>query len=392
MIRIISENDVSTCGGIRYFELAIGDDVVPPVTLNVVPTSVHEDAVSFEVEPGQTVQIGIHTHMLPEGQQEIRFELTVQGNRIAAIERQFPVSMRSPLANKIADILRGNKTPLIFEGPCDSQYYPYRDPEASAWFDGAIPQAHIDAKLVEGEIADHEADALRQFADQGYMVVENLVDEELVDAVNEEVDQAIAAGVGGYEYGSSSRIEHLHFTYPNIRKLWLHPALRRYASMIFDDRALPCQTLTFVFGSQQDAHQDTIHLTPFPAGHMCGIWIALQDIAQGSGELIVYPGSHREPRVYLHETGCSKVQNGDWTEFGNTVVPIWREMTSRYEEIVYRPKKGSVLFWHENLLHGGSLRSDRMLERRSMVIHAFSASAIVYYDSTGAAGVVQRQD
>jgi ectoine hydroxylase-related dioxygenase (phytanoyl-CoA dioxygenase family) len=52
--------------------------------------------------------------------------------------------------------------------------------------------------------------------------------------------------------------------------------------------------LTYVFGSQQEAHQDTIHLTPFPAGYMCGTWIALQDVVPDSGELIVYPGNHRE--------------------------------------------------------------------------------------------------
>jgi ectoine hydroxylase-related dioxygenase (phytanoyl-CoA dioxygenase family) len=115
---------------------------------------------------------------------------------------------------------------------------------------------------------------------------------------------------------------------------------------------------------------------------MCGTWIALQDIVANSGELVVYPGSHRERRVYLAETGCAKV-GSEWQEFGKKVVPLWVEIEKRYEKFIYRPKKGTVLIWHENLLHGGSVRIDPSLQRRSMVIHSFADGAIGYYDSTG---------
>lgn len=390
MLNITSENNITTAGGIGRFELVVDDAVVPPASLKVVPAGVAGASATFDVVPGQQVQIGIHLHLLPVGQQEIRFELDSAGANIGSVNRAIMVAPRSGQANQISDMLRKNETPLIFEGPCDSRYYPYHDPGAAVWFDRPNPQEHIKKNLESGVLSTGEAANLRQFVEQGYMIVEDLVAEGLIDTVNSELDQAIANGYGGYEYGSSDRIEHLHFDCPGVRELWLHPALQRYASLIFDDRALPCQTLAFVFGSQQDPHQDTIHLTPFPAGYMCGIWIALQDINPDSGELVVYPGSHREPRIYAETAGCPKVQNGDWSEFGQTVVPVWREMTTRYDEVVYRPKKGSVLFWHENLLHGGSPRLDKTLERRSLVIHAFSDSAIVYYDSTGSAGIVAR--
>ena len=160
------------------------------------------------------------------------------------------------------------------------------------------------------------------------------------------------------------------------------------ASLILEVNARPSQTLTFVFGSQQDAHQDTIHLTPFPAGYMCGIWIALQDIEPDSGELVVYPGSHKEPRVYMADAQCPKVTNGDWSSFGERVVPRWADIASRYRAEVYRPKKGTVLIWHENLLHAGSPRRNMDLERRAIVIHCFSASVVVYYDSSGMVGTI----
>lgn len=152
------------------------------------------------------------------------------------------------------------------------------------------------------------------------MVLESILDNDLIDSVNLEIDDAISRRFQNYEYGTSQRIEHLHLHYPNMRKLWLDNRHLRFADLIYNGRARPYQTLTYVFGSQQDAHQDTVHLTPFPAGYMCGIWVALQDVSADSGELVVYPGSHREPRIYLSESGCEKVQS-DWSEFGAKVVP-----------------------------------------------------------------------
>jgi len=45
-----------------------------------------------------------------------------------------------------------------------------------------------------------------------------------------------------------------------------------------------------------------------------------------------------------------------------------------------------VLVWHENLLHGGSVRRDTSLSRRSIVSHYFADGAIAFYDSTGLPG------
>jgi ectoine hydroxylase-related dioxygenase (phytanoyl-CoA dioxygenase family) len=121
---------------------------------------------------------------------------------------------------------------------------------------------------------------------------------------------------------------------------------------------------------------------------MCGVWIALEDVQPDSGELEVYKGSHRLPRVYMHGSGCAKVTGDDWSEFGDTVAARWREMLAedRFEKVTYRPKRGTILIWHENLMHGGSVRIDQSLSRRSIVSHYFADGAIAFYDSTGVAG------
>jgi hypothetical protein len=97
-------------------------------------------------------------------------------------------------------------------------------------------------------------------------VLTNLLDEGLLQQINVELDDAIAKKVEGYEFGSSQRMHQLHEHYPGIRKLWRHPQIMRVLSLMFEHPARPCQSLTYIFGSQQSAHQDTVHLTPFPAG------------------------------------------------------------------------------------------------------------------------------
>jgi len=57
-----------------------------------------------------------------------------------------------------------------------------------------------------------------------------------------------------------------------------------------------------------------------------------------------------------------------------------------FGKVTYRPKRGTVLVWHENLLHGGSVRIDQSLSRRSIVSHYFADGSIAFYDSTGLPG------
>lgn len=376
-------------GGIVRLYLRVSPEAKPGSMLKAGATAVGEAAHLGSVEPGRDVAVGIHCHLLPNGPQPIKLSLHEPDGAISAVETSLIISNVGALAQETTRLLRRHGTPLFFVGPCDSTMYPYG--LHTAWFDRPDADEHIAGLLAQGKITRAEAGHLRDFVQNGFAVLQGLLDDELIDRVNAEIDDAVGKGYQGYQRGSSQRIELLHMHYQSIRKLWLDKRHLRLVDLIFGARARPCQTLIYVFGSQQDAHQDTMHLTPFPAGYMCGTWIALQDVMPDSGELIVYPGSHREKRVRLAEAGCAKVA-GDWSEFGRTVLTQWADMIERYEPLVYRPKKGTVLIWHENLLHAGSVRKDSSLERRSIVIHSFADGAVAYYDSTGLCGSVVRRD
>lgn len=337
--------------------------------------------------------LGVHGHLLPNGTHKARVALTDEAGTVLA-ERTLSIKVRNEgeTARLVAQSLRARGAPLVLDGRCDSTSYDYANPSLAAWFDRAPEEAeaHI-AKLEKaGKATAAEAQALRQFVKDGYLVVEDAIAPDHLKRLNGVLDEVVEKKIEGYEWGVSQRIHNLHLHYPAVKELWLHPKVMHLLSLIFDDKPRPCQTLTYVFGSEQQYHQDTIHLTPFPAGRMCGVWTALEDVQPDSGELVVYPGSHREPRVYMQHAGAAKVLDEDWTEFGDKVVPIWTEMLEKggYRREVYRPKAGTVLIWHENLMHAGSPRRDRDKSRRSIVGHYFSNGAIVYYDSSGMPGIL----
>jgi hypothetical protein len=331
----------------------------------------------------------LNSHLMPNGVTEIRAQLiaddgTVGWRGTTAVN----VLNRGCLADQVRASMRSYGTPLVVDGACDSSHYDFADESLKPWFDRPDALDHINEMQQNGRVSAQEAESLAAFVSDGYLVADGVVESELLDLIGRELEDAVARKVEGYEYGSSQRIHNLHLVYPGIRRLWSHPRIMRLLALIFESEPRPCQTLTYIFGSQQDAHQDTVHLTPFPAGYMCGVWVAIDDVQPRSGELQVYRGSHRLPRIYTKTAGCAKVTNGDYSEFGSTIVPMWQQMLGAggFERIVYQPKRGTVLIWHENLMHAGAVRLEKSLSRRSVVSHVFANGAVAFYDTTGLPG------
>lgn len=330
----------------------------------------------------------LNSHLVPDGKTRVTASVVQDEKTLWKQSFTLNISNSGPLADRVRASLREYRTPQMLEDCVDSSAYDIANPSLAAWFDRPDALARLAAMRAAGSIDEREERTLRQFVEDGYMILPVSIEESLLATLDREIDDAIKRKVEGYEYGSSQRIHHLHLRYPGVRALWRHPAVMRYLELVFGVPARACQTLTYVFGSQQGAHQDTIHLTPFPAGYMCGVWIALEDVQPDSGELEVYRGSHRLPRVYMSDSACAKVTNDDWTEFGRVIATRWQQLlaSGKFEKVTYRPKRGTILVWHENLMHGGSMRVDRSLSRRSIVSHYFADGAIAFYDSSGAAG------
>lgn len=332
------------------------------------------------------VHVNFNTHLLENGLR--RLEIVIEGaGTTYGTRHTVDVANTGKLAMEVRDALAAAGVPAVYTGDCDSGVYQPAARFVGSWMDQPDAEAHVERMLADAAINEVEAGLLRDFLRDGFVVLKDKLPEAMVAAANVALDDAVASSYQGYQNGSSQRLEQMHVSFPAIRDIWLHPPIHRFLSLVFGADSQPCQSLVYVYGSQQDAHQDTVHLTPFPAGMMCGVWVALEDVRPDSGELAVYPGSHRLPRIYMKDTGTAKVR-GDWTEFGEKVVSTWRRLIEegKFTPKKYDAKEGDILIWHENLMHEGTLRRNVQLSRRSVVTHNFAKGAIVYYDSSGNVG------
>ena len=381
-----------TAGLIRIFITAFAPEpMLATLVLSARDQTLHKADIALAPQK-QTRWLALHGHLLGDGVHEIRVELLdSEGGLLAQGVASIFARNRGALAQRVTESLTRQGAPIVID-QCGSELYDYADRQVTPWFDrdAEAAAAHIAALVQDGTIDSAEAAIFEHFVDHGFLVVEDLLGPDELEALNLAVEDAVARGLEGYEWGSSQRLHNLHERYPAVRELWLHPKVTRLLDLIFDAPARPCQSLTYVFGSQQDHHQDTIHLTPFPAGYMCGVWTALEDVQPSSGELVVYPGTHRLPRIYRQTVDLPPVVDGDWTSFGDKVVTRWKQMLDDLAVApqVYQPKAGTVLIWHENLMHAGSVREDLTKSRKSIVCHYFAEGVVGYYDSSATPGAM----
>ena len=55
---------------------------------------------------------------------------------------------------------------------------------------------------------------------------------------------------------------------------------------------------------------------------------------------------------------------------------------NEFQPVPFLAKKGDVLIWHANLVHGGMPIEDKNTTRKSMVIHYYADDVIKYHEIT----------
>jgi len=73
----------------------------------------------------------------------IRFSLIDEGQVVVSVEETFFLEERMGLYNVVRASLIEHGTPLVFEGPCDSYFYPYHDVSVHPWFDRPDAESQI---------------------------------------------------------------------------------------------------------------------------------------------------------------------------------------------------------------------------------------------------------
>ncbi len=167
------------------------------------------------------------------------------------------------------------------------------------------------------------------------------------------------------------KINDLYLDMENVRELALSERIAAILSELLGNAPALCNSLYFEKGSQQPAHVDAIYMTPKTDDHLIAIWVALEDTHADAGQLEYYPGSHKIEQMVF--------SNGK-RHFVHEEMPQWHSyMDSQVEKhglkkTAFSAKKGDVLIWHANLLHGGGPIADPNRTRKSLVFHYFSES------------------
>jgi hypothetical protein len=168
-----------------------------------------------------------------------------------------------------------------------------------------------------------------------------------------------------------------------VRRLATLPKVLAMLDQAYGRPAFPFQTLNFRRGTEQETHSDAIHFHSEPQRFMCGVWVALEDIAPEAGPLAYRPGSHKLPVLTMRAAGVNhsrpKVE-----DYKRTYVPALRARldASNLPSATAVLKKGHALVWAANLAHGGSPIAAPDSTRRSLVTHYYFKGCTYYTPMT----------
>lgn len=270
-------------------------------------------------------------------------------------------------------------------------------PLAELWLDRNDAEQQIERLCDAAQITHTEAEQLRQFREQGYLILPGAAEHALIDHMLDDLANAwrdaekyvVNIGKGIVAHPESELLPHksrLYDFYVNneaCRALIFNPALLRMLQLIFAEPPLVFQSMVFTWGSEQSIHKDTAFVVIDKPNTLAASWIALEDIELGSGELMYYPGSHRDPqflfggeRLYWEAQKDGKGIHRRYSEF------LDQQAAAKQVPLkTFAAKKGDALIWHANLAHGGTPVTKPSTTRKSLVSHYCPVSAQPRYFS-----------
>lgn len=266
------------------------------------------------------------------------------------------------------------------------------------WIDRSDWLDRLARKHRDGELSDELSHAIFSFVRDGYYIIKGAVPEETVDALNAEIEQFWREPPPGllietfepdkvhkyipadikYRSGITKLLDLYAFS-SLARQAVAAPRVMEFLSAVFEDKPKAFQGLYFHKGSQQRIHKDSAYVkVDTNPMHLVATWLALQDVAPGTGELIYYVGSHRAPD-YLFG-GANKWMESHPEEHPRFLDSL-DEDAAQYKHVKgsFLAKKGDVLIWHGDLAHGGAPIGDPNSTRKSLVTHLTAASDDPFY-------------
>jgi len=245
-------------------------------------------------------------------------------------------------------------------------------------------EQELERRVASGAITEHEGARVREFIDKGYTVLEGAIPHELCDRLLADI-RTIGQHPGRFATTDHKRgrfhrltdegfdayesIYDLYVNFESSRQVCFHEQVLRFLEIVFDEQPVAFQQLLFQRSNQHPMHQDTAYVCVEDPLLIIGSWIALEDVVAGRGELTYLEGSHRIEHL-LYADG-SKRFDPEFDDAEATRQQILdRSAALGCEQRDFLAKKGDVLLWAADLVHGSRPRTRPDHETRlSCVTH-----------------------
>ena len=278
----------------------------------------------------------------------------------------------------------GEKVSLNPDEPLTYDRLPGEGPYC--WLDRPDFHKVLQRKLETKTMTPFQAKMCQNMESQGYCILENPFEEGELDAIYSAYLKDIENGKIERKDGDPRSLNP-HFHNKELRDLLHDPRITQWINLFLGRECIPFQTIISPVGSKQKDHSDAIHMTTYPIGYLAAAWIAFEDIHPDSGPLVYYPKSHKLPYHLSKSVGIevqSFTQKG-YQEYSRKYEPFIQNLLheNHLEPEYFLAKKGDILFWHHNLIHGGAPIKNPKATRKSVVCHYYSRGVLCYHDLAG---------
>jgi ectoine hydroxylase len=258
----------------------------------------------------------------------------------------------------------------------------FPDKESRAWLDTGDSAVLAPQKTGFADFSKPVQEKLKNWSSNGYLILEKFFEDKTCDSVNAEIERLQKNGKLDFTYGN--KLMFANKKSKLIKSIANDPQLKKILSFILDKDIVAFQTINFLHGSQQRAHSDSIHMTTYPLGYLVAAWIALEDVTHENGPLFYFPGSHKLPYLLNNDfnEGATFLTLGkkDYVDYEDVLEELVAQ--KGYEQKEFLARKGDVLIWHANLVHGGAPILNKESTRKSMVVHYYAIDVIKYHEIT----------
>ena len=215
------------------------------------------------------------------------------------------------------------------------------------------------------------------FIDNGYLIIKNVINDKFVSSLVADFNKIINSNEYKknpkyFHYNSSPRIVEGWKQSNYIKKLCFQNEVVSFLNFVYGRKPVPISTINFLKGTEQPLHSDYIHFGSTPELYLAGAWYALEDVDENNGPLTICPKSNKLSTVDFTDLNLKipKSTNelkANYTIYEQYLGEIIKEKKLKKKKI--NLKKGDVLIWAANLLHGGSKIRKKNRTRLSQVIH-----------------------